>query len=64
MCTRRIDQQQATLDDVQNRVRAQEANTEGSEENSENISGRENRTTGQKEKKSDAIPGDLAESNA
>ena len=45
LCTRRIDQQQATLDDVRNRVRAQEANTEGSEENSENISGRENRTT-------------------
>ena len=45
LCTRRIDQQQATLDDVRNRVRAQEANTEWSEENSENISGRENRTT-------------------
>ena len=45
LCTRRIDQQQATLDDVRNRVRAQEANPEGSEENSENISGRENRTT-------------------
>ena len=41
----RIDQQQATLDDVRNRVRAQEANTEGSAENSENISGRENRAT-------------------
>ena len=45
LCTRRIDQQQATLDDVRNRVRAQEANMEWSEENSENISGRENRTT-------------------
>ena len=39
LCNRRIDQQQTTLDDVRNRVRAQEANTEGSEENSENISG-------------------------
>ena len=28
LCTRRIDQQQATLDDVRNRVRAQEANPE------------------------------------
>ena len=45
LCTRRIDQQQVTLDDVRNRVRAQEANMEWSEENSENISGRENRTT-------------------
>ena len=45
LCTRRIDQQQATLDDVRSRVRAQEANMEWSEENSENISGRENRTT-------------------
>ena len=45
LCTRRIDQQQATLDDVRSRVRAQEANREWSEENSENISGRENRTT-------------------
>ena len=44
LCTRRIDQQQATLDDVRSRVRAQEANMEWSEENSENISGRENRT--------------------
>ena len=43
LCTRRIDQQQATLDDVRSRVRAQEANMEWSEENSENISGRENR---------------------
>ena len=44
LCNRRIDQQQTTLDDVRNRVRTQEANPEGSEENSENISGRENRT--------------------
>ena len=44
LCNRRIDQQQATLDDVRNRVRTQEANPEGSEENSENICGRENRT--------------------
>ena len=43
VCTRRIDQQQATLDDVRSRVRAQEANMEWSEENSENISGRDNR---------------------
>ena len=45
VCTRRIDQQQATLDDVRNRVRAQEGNWEWSEENSENISGRDNRST-------------------
>ena len=45
LCTRRIDQQQVILDDVQSRVRAQEANMEWSEENSENVSGRENRTT-------------------
>ena len=31
LCTRRIDQQQATLDDVRSRVRAQEANMEWSE---------------------------------
>ena len=43
VCTRRIDQQQATLDDVRSRVRAQEGNIEWSEENSENISGRVNR---------------------
>ena len=43
VCTRRIDQQQATLDDVQSRVRAQEGNWEWSEENSENIPGRDNR---------------------
>ena len=45
VCTRRIDQQQATLDDVRSRVRAQEGNWEWSEENSENISGRDNRIT-------------------
>ena len=43
VCTRRIDQQQATLDDMRSRVRAQEGNEEWSEENSENISGRDNR---------------------
>ena len=43
LCTRRIDQQQATLDDARSRVRAQEANMEWSEGNSENISGRDNR---------------------
>ena len=45
VCTRRIDQQQASLDDVRNRMRAQDGNWEWSEENSENVSGRENRTT-------------------
>ena len=35
----------ASLDDVRNRMRAQEGNREWSEENSENVSGRENRTT-------------------
>ena len=45
MCTRRIDQQQASLDDVRTRMRAQEGNREWSAENSENVSGRENRTT-------------------
>ena len=45
VCTRRIDQQQAALDDVRNRMRAQNGNWEWSEENSENVSGRENRTT-------------------
>ena len=64
LCTRRIDQQQATLDDVRNRVRAQEANMEWSEENSENISGRENKNYGQKKKERCAIPGNLAKSNA
>ena len=37
--------QQATLDDVRSRVRAQEGNWEWSEENSENVSGRDNRIT-------------------
>ena len=45
VCTRRIDQQQASLDDVRNHMRAQDGNRERSEENSENVSGRENRTT-------------------
>ena len=45
LSTRRIDQQQASLDDVRTRTRAQEGNREWSEENSENVSGRENRTT-------------------
>ena len=43
LCTTRRDQQQAILDDVRSRVRAQEADMEWSEENSENVSGRENR---------------------
>ena len=43
VCTRRIDQQKVTLDDVRSRVRAQEGNWEWSEETSENISGRDNR---------------------
>ena len=54
VCTRRIEQQQATLEDVRNRVQAQEANTEGSEENSENIPGRENRTMDRRRRR--AIP--------
>ena len=45
VCTRRIDQQQASLDDVRTPMRAQEGNREWSEENSQNVSGRENRTT-------------------
>ena len=45
VCTRRIDQQQASLDDVRSRLRAQDGNGEWSEENSENISGRDNRPT-------------------
>ena len=44
VCTRRIDQQQALLDDVRNRMRVQDGNWEWSDGNSENISGRENRT--------------------
>ena len=44
VCTRRIDQQQASLDDVRSRLRTQDETWEWSEENSENISGRENRT--------------------
>ena len=45
LCSRRIDQHQAMLDDVRSRVRAQEGNWEWSDENSENVSGRENRHT-------------------
>ena len=45
VCTRRIDQQQALLDDVRNHIRTQDGNWEWSEENSENVSGRENRAT-------------------
>ena len=45
VCTRRIDQQQASLDDVRSRTRAQDGNWEWSEENSENVSGRDNRIT-------------------
>ena len=44
VCTRRIDQQQASLDEVRSRLRAQDGNWEWSEENSENISGRDNRS--------------------
>ena len=43
VCTRRIDQQQASLEDVRSRLRSQDGNGEWSEENSENISGRDNR---------------------
>ena len=45
VCSRRIDQQQALLDEMRNRARTQDRNVEGSDENSENVSGRENRTT-------------------
>ena len=44
VCTRRIDQQQALLDDVRNRMRTQDESWEWSDENTENVSGRENRT--------------------
>ena len=43
VCSRRIDQQQILLDEMRNRARTQDANVEGSDENSENVSGRENR---------------------
>ena len=42
-CTRRIDQQQVSLEDIRSRLRTQDGNGEWSEENSENISGRDNR---------------------
>ena len=42
VCTRRIDHQQAMLDDVRNQMRAQDGSWEWSEENSENIPGRDN----------------------
>ena len=44
VCTRRIDQQQASLDEVRNRMRIQDESWEWSDENTENVSGRENRT--------------------
>ena len=43
VCTRRIEQQQASLDDVRSRLRTQDGHGEWSEDNSENISGRDNR---------------------
>ena len=43
VCSRRIDQQQALLDEMRNRARTQDTNVEGSDENSDNVSGRENR---------------------
>ena len=51
LCSRRLDQQQAVLDDMQGRVRAQEGNWEWSEENSENISGRENRNANRRRRR-------------
>ena len=45
LCNRRIDQQQDVLENVRSQVQAQEANAAGSEGNSENVSGRENRAT-------------------
>ena len=44
VCTRRIDQQQALLDDVRNRMHTQDERWDWSDENVENVSGRENRT--------------------
>ena len=46
VCTRRIEQQQASLDDVRSRLRTQDGQGEWSEDNSENISGRDNRPPG------------------
>ena len=56
VCTRRIDQQQAILDDVRSRVRAQEANWEWSEENSENVSGRDNRIVDRRRRRRRGAP--------
>ena len=44
VCTRRIEQQQALLDEVRNRMRTQDERCDWSDENVENVSGRENRT--------------------
>ena len=57
VCTRRIDQQQATLDEVRSRVRAQEGNWEWSEENSENISGRDNRIADRRRRRGAPVQG-------
>ena len=57
LCTRRIDQQQATLDDVRSRVRSQEANMEWSEGNSENISGRNNRVADRRRRRGAPVQG-------
>ena len=57
LCTRRIDQQQATLDDVRSRVRAQEANMEWSEGNSENVSGRDNRVADRRRRRGAPVQG-------
>ena len=46
VCTRRIDQQQASLDEVRNRMRTQDENWGWSDANSENVPGRDNRTMG------------------
>ena len=64
VCTGRIDQQLASLDDVRSRIQAQDGNWEWSEENSENVFGRENRTTDRREKKRCTYSGNLPESNA
>ena len=40
VCTRRIEQQQASLDDVRSRIYTPDGQGEWSEDNSENISGR------------------------
>ena len=57
VCTRRIDQQQVTLDDVRSRVRAQEGNWEWSEESSENISGRDNRIADRRRRRGAPVQG-------